>query len=438
MRISIFGLGYVGAVSSACFADLGNEVVGVDLNESKVDSIAGGRSPIIETGVDDLLQKAIDAGRLSATTDGAAAIARTDVSFISVGTPSGKTGMPNLDALKGVTQEIGAAIKAKDTAHAVVVRSTIPPGTTEDLVLPGLVEASGRDIGNGLSVCFNPEFLREGSAVKDFFKPPMIIVGAAGNEDYEVFDALHAPIDAPIHHTSCRTAESVKYFCNAYHALKIAFANEAGSLAQAMGADGKEVMRLFCEDTQLNISKAYLRPGFAFGGSCLPKDLRAVDALAKTHAVDLPMMSQVIASNNSHIDRAFDLITEEGRKRIALFGLSFKPGTDDLRESPYVVLAERLIGKGYELSIYDAALQLSRLVGANKAFIEREIPHLDRILVDAPEDALTNAETIVVGHAPPAAIEAIAQAAGDKRIIDLEGVETLRSLEEANYTGLCW
>jgi GDP-mannose 6-dehydrogenase len=438
MKVSIFGMGYVGVVSGVCLARMGHEVVGVDISPDKVRLINSGRSPIIEKSVDEMMVESIKAGRLSATTDGADAIRRTDLSFISVGTPSARNGATMLGAIDTVAEEIGSAIGKKDGAHVVTIRSTVPPGTIEERVTPILVRASGRALGDGLEVCSNPEFLREGNAIKDFEAPPFTLIGSGSEKGFAALESIYASTNAPIIRTPIRTAESIKYLCNIFHAVKIGFANEIGAVLKSIGVDSRDAMRVFCEDRTLNISPAYLRPGFAFGGSCLPKDLRAFLAIAQEQGVHLPFIGNLIESNNRHIERAFDMIVRGGRRKIALFGLAFKPGTDDLRESPLVVLAERLIGKGFELSIFDRHVDVARLIGANREFIDREIPHLERLLKPTPEETLDGAGVIVIGHAGPAEIAAAKAHHRGRAIVDLQGVKELEALSGADYQGICW
>ncbi|MEM8712106.1 MAG: nucleotide sugar dehydrogenase, partial [Planctomycetota bacterium] len=438
LKISIFGMGYVGAVSSACLAELGHEIVGVDLNPAKLESISEGKSPVIEAGVAERIAKAHAEGRVHATSDAFEAVQRTELSIVCVGTPSNAAGELSLGAVDAVVKEIGEAIAKKDTPHTVVLRSTVIPGVTEERVGPALEKASGRTLGDGLELAFNPEFLREGSAVRDFYAPPFTLAGSASPGGAEQVRLLYEGVDAPFHATSCRAAESVKFLSNAFHAVKIVFANEAGSLLKDMGVDSREALQLFCEDKSLNISPAYLRPGGAFGGSCLPKEIRAFMALAGIRNISMPMIENVMASNLSQKQRAFDLVAKHGRGRVALFGLAFKPGTDDLRESPHVDLAERLLGKGYEVVIYDEALEMGRILGANREFIEREIPHLDELLVNDPAKVLEGADTIVVAHAPAAALDLIKETHGGRPIVDVSGIEALRRIEGAHYEGLSW
>lgn len=438
MKISIFGMGYVGAVSGACFARMGHEVIGVDVNRSKIDLINSGASPVVEMGLPELIAEAHGAGRISATDDAIEAVRRSEISLISVGTPTGADGTQALGALDSVVASIGQALRRKPGPHAVVVRSTVLPRTTEERIAPSLEEASGRRLGDGLALSFNPEFLREGAAVKDFFNPPFVVVGGVREAGCPRTAALYSDIDTPFFATTASVAESLKYACNAFHAVKIAFANELGALLKSMDIDARETMRLFCEERQLNISPAYLRPGSAFGGSCLPKELRAIAGMAKAAHIELPMLTNVLPSNDRHVDRAFEMIQRRGRKKVALFGLAFKPGTDDLRESPLVTLAERLIGKGFELAIFDRSVDLARLTGTNLEYIRREIPHLDRLVTTSVEETLAGAGTIVIGHVPGDAVEMIAAAADGCSVIDLQGVVALQNLSGVDYEGICW
>jgi len=438
VKISVFGLGYVGAVSCGCLPELGHEVIGVDTNALKVNMINDGQSPVVEEGINELIAKAVGAGKLRATQDVEDAVLNSDVSLISVATPSNPNYTPNLTAVDAVVRSIGAVLRKKTGPHVIVLRSTVQPGTTEQRILPILLESSGREIGDQLALVFNPEFLREGSSVKDFHQPPQTVVGSVGEMGYTTMEQMYAGLPGAFVRTSTQVAESVKYLCNVYHALKIVFANEAGSVLKACDLDGREVMKIFCQDTQLNISAAYLRPGFAFGGSCLPKEVKGFLTMARDLDVPIPALSALLDSNEAHIKRAYDMIARNGRRKVALFGLAFKPGTDDMRDSPLVVLAERLVGKGYELAIFDRFVKISRLLGKNKEFIEQEIPHLDRLLRDTPEAALQDAEVIVIGHADAEARQAIVAQAAGRRIVDLSGYADLRAAPGADYEGICW
>ncbi|HEY2051047.1 MAG TPA: nucleotide sugar dehydrogenase [Caulobacteraceae bacterium] len=437
-RISVFGTGYVGVVSCGCLANLGHQVVGVDIAADKVAMLSGGRSPIVEQGIDDLIARALRQGRLKATTDVAAAIAETEVSFICVGTPSRHDGAVSLDAVETVVSQIGTALRAKPGPHTVVLRSTVPPGTAEESVIPRLEAASGRCLGEDLAFYVNPEFLREGSSVRDFHAPPFTVIGAPPGDDAALLRNLYSALPAPVHVVPYRVAESVKHVSNVFHALKLAFANEAGSILRAHNVDAREVFRLICEDRVLNISPAYLRPGFAFGGSCLPKDVRSFVALANQRTVAAPLIQQLLPSNAAIVERTYQAIARHGRQPVAVFGLAFKSGTDDLRESPFVALAEKLIGKGFDLRIFDRHVDVARLTGANRAYIDREIPHLERVLVPTPAAALSGAKVAVIGHVAPEDRPALLQALDSHTVIDLLGLEELSRLPGVTYEGLCW
>ena len=438
VKISIFGVGYVGAVSAGCLASLGFDVIAVDVSPAKIAMINQGISPVVEAGIDVLIADAVAAGRIRATDDVAHAVAESDVSFISVGTPSAADGSVSMSAIDDVVAAIGQAIAAKSAPHVVVMRSTVPPGTAEERVIPALERASGKRAGEGFHYYSNPEFLREGTAVRDFHAPPFTLIGAQPGDDGAPVRALYEAVDAPVHVAAYRIAESVKYLSNAFHAVKLAFANEAGGVLAAYGVDARQAFRLFCEDRSLNISPAYLRPGFAFGGSCLPKDIRSFVAIARKKGLSAPFLSQILPSNEAIISHVFGLIAARPRGRIALLGLAFKPGTDDLRESPFVVLAERLIGRGWDLRIFDRHVQTARLVGSNRAYIEGELPHLDRILCPTVEEALEEAPIIVVGHIEGDDLAALQGALTGQIVIDLVGIAALEALPGITYQGLCW
>lgn len=438
MRVSVFGLGYVGAVSCACLPQIGHEVIGVDTNPLKVSLINEGKSPVVEDQIDELIAQAVRSGALRATTDAQAAVMDSDITLISVATPANANYTPDLSAVESVVREIGQILRRKAQPHVIVLRSTVPPGTTRRRIQPLLEDAAGRSVGDRLSLVFNPEFLREGSSVKDFHEPPQTVIGSVDERGDEVLRQLYSGLPGEVVSATVETAEAVKYLCNVFHALKIVFANEAGSVLKALGLDSREVLRIFCQDRQLNISSAYMRPGFAFGGSCLPKEVKGFMTLATGADVRTPALGSLIESNELHIARAFDMIAREGRRRIAFFGLSFKPGTDDMRDSPLVTLVERLYGRGYTIRIYDPFVQLSRLMGKNKEFVDREIPHLNRLLVDRLDEVLEGAETIVVGHADAAARQRIMERAGACRLIDLAGYPDLQSAWRVGYEGICW
>jgi GDP-mannose 6-dehydrogenase len=438
MKVSVFGLGYVGSVSAASFAGDGHEVIGVDVNADKVATVNAGRSPIVEPGLDDLLRQNVEAGRLRATTKTAAAIADTEVSLLCVGTPSRRNGSLDLTYLTRVSEHIGAALRHKSSYHVVVVRSTVLPGTTHDVIIPALEHASGKKYGDGFGVSVNPEFLREGTALRDFRKPPMTLVGHNHAADASGTIALYQSIDAPLVSTSIRVAEMMKYTSNTWHALKVCFANEIGNLCKRVGVDSHEVMDIFCRDEKLNLSPYYLKPGFAFGGSCLPKDVRALQYRAKEMDVELPVIQSILPSNRIQIQHAFDQVMETGKKKIGLLGFSFKAGTDDLRESPLVILAEALLGKGLQLCIYDQNVSLARLVGANKEYIEQQIPHLSSLLCDSIDEVIEKAEVIVVGNSAPEFADALTRCRGDQIIIDLVRLPIRGSRLAADYRGICW
>jgi GDP-mannose 6-dehydrogenase len=438
MKVSVFGLGYVGSVSAASFAADGHEVIGVDVNADKVAAINAGRSPIVEPGLDDLLASGVGNGRIRATTDTADAVQSSEVSLICVGTPSRKNGSLDLTYLERVSGQIGAALRNKPSYHVVVVRSTVLPGTTHDVVIPALERTSGKTYGDGFGVSVNPEFLREGTALKDFRKPPLTLVGHNHAADASGTIALYQAIDAPLVSTTIRVAEMIKYTSNAWHALKVCFANEIGTLCKRLEIDSHDVMDVFCRDEKLNLSAYYLKPGFAFGGSCLPKDVRALQYRAKEVDVDLPVISSILPSNRLQIQRAFDQVMETGKRRVGLLGFSFKAGTDDLRESPIVILAEALLGKGCSLCIYDKNVSLARLVGANKEYIDQQIPHLSALLCDTIEEVIDRSEVIVVGNQSPEFAAAMSRTRSDQIVIDLVRLPVAGSLVGADYRGICW
>jgi GDP-mannose 6-dehydrogenase len=438
MRVSVFGLGYVGCVSAASFAGDGHEVIGVDVNADKVAAINAGRSPIVEPGLDELLARCSSEGRLRATTDTAEAIRESEVSLLCVGTPSRKNGSLDLTYLERVSEQVGAALKDRPGYHVVVVRSTVLPGTTHGVVIPALERESGKTYGEGFGVSVNPEFLREGTALKDFRKPPLTLVGHNHAADASGTIALYQSIDAPLISTSIRVAEMMKYTSNTWHALKVVFANEIGNLCKKMNVDSHEVMDIFCRDEKLNLSPYYLKPGFAFGGSCLPKDVRALQYRAKEVDVELPLISQILPSNRAQIQQALDQILETGKKKVGLLGFSFKAGTDDLRESPIVILAEALLGKGISLCIYDKNVSLAKLVGANKEYIEKQIPHLSSLLCNTIDEVIEKSEVIVVGNQAPEFADAIKQCRPDQIVIDLVRLPIYGAAIQADYRGICW
>jgi GDP-mannose 6-dehydrogenase len=438
MNVSVFGLGYVGSVSAASFAADGHTVVGVDVNRDKVASLNDGRSPIVEKGLEELIRDNTANGRLRATTSTTEAVAATDLSLICVGTPSRRNGSLDLTYLERVCEQIGEALKDKESYHVVVVRSTVLPGTTHGVVIPALERTSGKKYGAGFGVTVNPEFLREGTAIKDFRQPPMTLIGHNYTSDAQPTEALYSQVTAPVITTSIRTAEMIKYASNTWHALKVCFANEVGNLCKRLEIDSHEVMDIFCRDEKLNLSSYYLKPGFAFGGSCLPKDVRAMQYRAKEVDLDMPVIQSILGSNQMQIRHAIDMVVETGRKRVGLLGFSFKAGTDDLRESPIVILAEALLGKGYSLCIYDRNVSMARLVGANKEYINKQIPHLSSLLSDSLDELLEKSEVIIVGNGSPEFAEALRRTRADQIVIDLFRLKIDPVEIPARYTGICW
>ena len=438
MKISIFGLGYVGAVSLACLSRDGHDVVGVDIDRAKLDLIAAGKTPVVEEGMVDLMARVAAAGRVVVTSDAQQAVRDTDISLVCVGTPSAANGSQDQSAVLRLAADIGKAIGEKQAPHVVVFRSTLVPGTVEDVLRPIIEKASGKKDGEGFFLSFQPEFLREGSSIRDYDKPPFTIVGANHPEPANRLRELFGHLPCKFIETSVRSAEMMKYCCNNFHALKITFANETARLCDALGVDAFEVMDLVCQDTQLNISRAYLRPGFAFGGSCLPKDLRATAHLAKIHDVEIPVLGSIMQSNRDHLDVAIAKVLDSGKRRIGFIGLSFKTGTDDLRESPLVNLAEHLIGKGMQLSIYDPEVTLSRLLGANRRYIETHLPHIGDLLSADIAEVIAKSDVLVLGLDDESTQRALAQhCRADQTVIDLVRVRNRGDIR-AQVTGLCW
>jgi len=443
MRIAVFGLGYVGVVSAACLARDGHSVAGVDPNPLKVDLLRQGRSPIVEPGLEELIVAAVSAGRLVAGADPAAAVSPSEVLMVCVGTPGQPNGSLDLSYVRRVVQQIGEQLAAAAAYKVVVIRSTLLPGSMESVVIPALEEASQRRAGTDFGVCLNPEFLREGSAINDYDHPPKTVIGATDQRAAARVRELYAGLSAPLMLTNLRTAEMVKYIDNSWHALKVTFANEIGRLCKAMGVDSRLAMRLFCMDSKLNISDAYLRPGFAFGGSCLPKDLRALTYQGRLLDVDTPVLSAILTSNQLHIAHALAMVRATGRRRVGLLGLSFKEGTDDLRESPVVTLAEQLIGKGYQLAVYDQNVRLASLMGANREYILNHIPHIGRLMVNRPEELLEHADVVVVASADRESAALLDKLPAGKSVIDLVGISNAAQGAAVTdrmpaYDGIAW
>jgi GDP-mannose 6-dehydrogenase len=438
MRVCVIGLGYVGAVSAACLARDGHEVLGIDLDPTKLRLLSNGKAPIIEEGIEEVTREAAESGRLTVTEQLDAAIAEHDLIFICVGTPSAPNGSQDLTAVRRVAAQIGEALKSCEGFPVVVLRSTVYPGTTEDVVKPVLEEHSGGKMGADFGLCFQPEFLREGSSIKDFYNPPFTVVGSPCERSIETVRKLFGRFHGDFVNTGFAEAELLKITCNVFHALKISFANEVGRLARSLGVDSREVMSLVCRDKSLNISPAYLKPGFAYGGSCLPKDLRAMLYLAKMHDVDLPVMQGVRQTNDVHIKHTADIVMKSGARKVGMVGLSFKPGTDDLRESPLVTLAETLIGKGYNLRIHDPAVNLARLIGSNRRFIEQTIPHIESMLTDDLKRVFEHAEVLIVGQNHSELPELLRmRGASAPVVIDLIGLKK-DELGQADCEGVCW
>lgn len=436
MKVSVFGLGYVGAVSVGCLAADGHEVIGVDRARTKVDLINGGQSPIIETDIGEIIATTVRSGRLRAMDDPVRAIRDTDLSFVCVGTPSQVNGNLDLTYIRRVCEEIGLALKSKAARHTIVIRSTILPGTMRRVIIPVLEEYSGKQAGIDFGVCNNPEFLREGSAVMDFRFPAKTVIGELDRASGDLLAELYTKVDTPLIRTDVETAEMVKYIDNSWHALKIGFANEIGNLCKSFSVDGHKAMEIFCQDTKLNISPAYLSPGFAFGGSCLPKDLRALAYAAKSADLQLPILSSILPSNELQVIRGLQMIMEKGHRRIGVLGFSFKAGTDDLRESPMIEIIERLAGKGYDLRIYDKNVRLAKLVGANRDFILNHIPHISKLMVDDIAAVLKHGQTIVIGNKDPDFGTIHERLYDSQCIVDFGPISNVAS-NNGNYESIC-
>jgi GDP-mannose 6-dehydrogenase len=438
VSISIFGLGYVGSVSAACFANLGHKVIGVDVSPTKVDALASGRSPIVEARVSELIEDGHKTGRIRATTEASVAVRESDVSFVCVGTPSQRSGKLDLGYVERVVREIGAALKQKKSHHVVVLRSTVLPGTTESLVIPAIQESSGLRAGVDFTVCYNPEFMREGCAVADFHQPPYTILGAQNPEHLAPLRELYKSVPGPVFETSIPVAEMVKYVSNAFHAVKVTFANEVGTLCQQLGVDTNTVTKIYTSDTKLNISPAYLSPGFAFGGSCLPKDLRALSYKAKELDLGLPMLESALRSNAVHVDRAIEAVLRTNQRKIAFLGLSFKSGTDDLRESPQVQMIKRLLGEGCHVKIWDQDVSLGRLAGSNRQYIEEVIPHIGSLLSSEFEDVVNSGEVVIIATKVDKE-RLVRSLKPSQTVIDLVNLDPAnRPAVPGPYQGICW
>jgi GDP-mannose 6-dehydrogenase len=438
MNISIFGLGYVGAVSLACLARDGHSVIGVDIDKAKLDLIRDGRTPVVEEGMVEFMARVAASGRVSVTTDVIQAVLDSELSLICVGTPSAPNGSQDQSAIIKLAHDLGRAARRKTEAHVFVFRSTLVPGTVEEVLRPIVERESGKRDGEGFHVCFQPEFLREGTSIRDYDRPPFTVIGSNAAAPVTRLRELFGHLPCEFLATSIRAAEMVKYCCNNFHALKITFANETARLCEALGVDAFQVMDLVCKDRQLNISPAYLKPGFAFGGSCLPKDLRATMYLAKTRDVELPMLANVLASNRIHVEHAIAKVLASGRRRVGMIGLSFKTGTDDLRESPLVLIAEQFIGKGLSLLVYDPEVHLSRLLGANRRFIEQHVPHIGSLMREDIESVIGESDVLIVGLSDTKIFESLARhVREDQIILDLVNMPQREALR-GKVMGLCW
>ena len=437
MKISIFGMGYVGVVSAACLAQEGHTVIGVDVEPAKVDLVNQGLTPIIEKDVGELVKKNVAEGRLRATTDRMEAVHNSELSLICVGTPSQLNGNIDLKYVRRVCESIGAAIKAKDEFHVVVARSTMLPGSTRGVVVPTLEEYSGKKMGEGFGLCNNPEFLREGTAVYDFYNPPKTVIGESEPRSGDLAASLYQGLDAPVIRTDLDTSEMVKYTDNTWHALKIGFANEIGNICKALHIDSHKVMDIFCQDTKLNLSPYYLKPGFAFGGSCLPKDVRALTYKSRSLDLEPPILNSILPSNALQVEKGIQMVMSHDKRKIGVLGFSFKAGTDDLRESPLVELIERLIGKGYDLRLYDENVNLAKLVGANRDFILNRIPHISKLMVNSVDDILEHAEVIVVGNRTGEHIDVMGRLKAGQAVVDLVRLNTPMAAG-VGYEGICW
>ncbi|WP_250658128.1 nucleotide sugar dehydrogenase [Alkalimarinus coralli] len=437
MKISVMGLGYVGSVSAACLTRNGHTVIGVDTNQTKVDLINSGLTPIIEKDVGEIIRSSVNDGLLSATTKTTDAVRDTELSIICVGTPSMLNGNLDLSYVRRVCEEIGTALQDKKQYHTVVVRSTMLPGSMRDIVIPTLENASGKHAGKDFGICINPEFLREGTAIYDFYHPPKTVIGSSDKKTCQIVSSLYEGLEAPLIQTDLATAEMVKYTDNVWHALKIGFANEIGLISKAVGIDGHKVMDIFCSDRKLNLSSNYLKPGFAFGGSCLPKDVRALAYKSKNLDLTLPIINSILHDNERHIRRGVDMITSKGHRRVGILGISFKAGTDDLRESPVVEVIESLLGKGYDLKLYDYNVNLATISGANKDYILNKIPHISRLMVDSMDEVMEHAETVVIGNNAQEFCQVLGKTRPDQVVVDFVRISDTRS-QEGKYDGICW
>ena len=434
MKINVFGLGYVGCISAACLANEGHRVTGIDIDKTKVSLINKGKNPVIEPGLEEMMQKAVTSGKLRA---GLNNFRPADVSIVCVGTPNNENGSLELGYIKRVAEQIGRFMNNIESYHVVNIRSTVLPGTVDEVVIPLLEEFSKKKAKKDFGVCMNPEFLREGTSIFDYYNPPYTVIGEWDKRSGDVVENLYKGVNAPVFRTTIRAAEMIKYACNAFHALKISFANEVGNICKKLNIDSHEVMDVFCRDTKLNISPVYLKPGFAFGGSCLPKDLRALLHKSRELDLELPVLGSILESNKNQLEVAYKLVAKTGKKRVGLLGLSFKPETDDLRESPMVELAEKLIGKGYDLSIYDKEVSLARIFGSNKKYIEKVIPHISNLMKKSIREVVRKSDVIVLTKKDKEYESLSNELCNGKVLIDLARIDSLHKVGTL-YEGICW
>ena len=437
MKINIFGLGYVGCVSAACLARNNHNVTGIDIDPVKVKIINDGKSPIVEEGLDELIQKTVSTGYLKASQKD---IPDADISIICVGTPSNENGSLDLKFIKQVAEDIGNYLKDLNHYHVIVNRSTILPGSIEKIVIPILEEKSSKKLGEDFGVCMNPEFMREGTSIYDYYNPPFTLIGSNDEKSGKLVAQLYENVEAPLYFTDIKTAEMVKYASNTFHALKVTFANEIGNICKRLNIDSHSVMEIFSKDTKLNISNYYLKPGFAFGGSCLPKDLRAITYKARELDLDLPLLNSLMQSNKQQIENAFNQILKLNKRKIGFAGLSFKAGTDDLRESPIVELIEKLIGKGFNVSIFDREVSLAKLFGSNKRYIETTIPHISSLMKNSIDEMISESEIIVIGKKEVAYKEPLLYAIKNNNVylFDLVRLFNNNEIPKERYEGICW
>ena len=435
MKVNIYGMGYVGCVSAACLANNGNMVTGIDVDKLKVNMINNGVSPIAERGLQKAIEEAVASDKLKATVN---VIGPADISMVCVGTPSNDNGSLHLENIRRVVKQIGNYLCNLDFYHVVTIRSTVLPGTIEDMVIPLIEEYSNKKAGIDFGVCMNPEFMREGTSIYDYHNPPFTLIGELDKKSGSSVAKIYENVNAPIIRTSIKVAEMLKYACNTFHALKVTFANEIGNICKSLNIDSHEVMDIFCKDIKLNLSPYYLKPGYAFGGSCLPKDLKALLYKAKELDLESPVLNSILRSNHNQIETAYNLIQKTGKKKVGILGLSFKPGTDDLRESPMVELIEKLLGKGYEISIYDKEVSLTKIIGSNKKYIELTIPHISSLMKESLREVIDRSEVVVLGNKSKEHEESIAGLNNNKILIDLIRIVSNHAERNGFYEGLCW